>query len=417
MEQVRRAAWPVLLLLLLALIAVQPPASVYGQPSGPAATATALTAKQQSIFATQTAVYRASPTAATSAAPPALSPTSTPAAARHAATPGSGRNVVPPAPKPAGGPQPTSTPQPKAQPAGAPAAAPTHTSPPALDAAPMVEVLAAGLNLRSGPGTGYAILGNAALGQRLPVLGQWGGCAWLQVQLADGRTVWTSGGATYSRLNVPCSRLAAVAAPTLAAPTLAAPTLAASTVAAAAPAAAATPRAQATPVPAAAASAAAGSVSAPVLISPENGADHRFSRITFAWRWDGELQAGWGFDVRAWQNDGPHNSIVDARSTASLRPDGNGVYSLEITIPPQYSQSSWNWTVAVVQLDPFALLSPEAPSFYIHVDTSTPTPRPTYTPEPQPDEDNGGDNSGDNNGDNGGDNGGVPSTEEPPVAP
>jgi uncharacterized membrane protein YgcG len=269
-------------------------------------------------------------------------------------------------------------------------------------------VLVGGLNLRSGPGVGYPIIGNATLGQKLPVLGQAGGCAWLQVQLADGGVAWTSGANIYARLNVPCSQVAAAAAPTLIAPVSAA---------------AATPR-PAAATPSAAANVVAAGVNAPVLVAPENGADHVYTHITFAWHWNGELQPGWGFDIRAWQNDGPHNSIVDARNTANLRPDGNGVYSLEITVPPQYSQSTWKWTVAVVLLEPFTQLSGEAAPFSIRVDTSTPTPRPTYTPVPKDNNDGdnnngggdgGGDNGGGDNGGGGDDGGGdAPPTEEVP---
>jgi hypothetical protein len=226
-------------------------------------------------------------------------------------------------------------------------------------------VLVQGLNLRSGPGVSYAILGNAILGQRLPVLGQSGGCAWLQVQLADGRIAWASGANIYTRLNVSCSQLALAGAPTLSAP------------AAAGAAGSTVPRPTATRRPAAAQQpAAAAGVSAPVLVAPESNTDHRFSRITFTWRWDGELQPGWGFAVLAWAANGPRQAIMDARQTAGIKPNGAGLYSIEVGIPEAFSQISWNWTVVVVQLDPYQQLSAEAAPFLLHVDTRLPTPKP-----------------------------------------
>jgi hypothetical protein len=81
----------------------------------------------------------------------------------------------------------------------------------------MAESLVRGLNIRSGPGTGYAIIGSASAGQSFPVTGQNGSCAWLQVLLEDGGIGWISGAPAYSSLNVPCDTLRAAAAPAQAA--------------------------------------------------------------------------------------------------------------------------------------------------------------------------------------------------------
>ena len=72
---------------------------------------------------------------------------------------------------------------------------------------PIAEVLVEGLNIRSGPGTGYPVVASGAIGQRFPVIGQAGNCAWLQVVLEDGAEGWLSGSAAYSSLNVACSAL------------------------------------------------------------------------------------------------------------------------------------------------------------------------------------------------------------------
>jgi hypothetical protein len=126
-----------------------------------------------------------------------------------------------------------------------------------------------------------------------------------------------------------------------------------------------------------------GAVARPVLIAPENGARHYYSRLTFSWAWPGELPPNWGFEIRAWQQNDAHQAIVDARLTKGIRPNNQGQYSLEITIPPRFSEVEWYWTVVVAQLEPFDVLSDEASPYIIRVETSsTPTPVLTHTPTP-----------------------------------
>ena len=78
---------------------------------------------------------------------------------------------------------------------------------------PVAVVQSAVLNLRSGPGTGFAVAGKAARGDKLYPVAQVGQCQWLQVTV-PGRAglVWVAGAAQYVRLNVPCEALAATAA-------------------------------------------------------------------------------------------------------------------------------------------------------------------------------------------------------------
>lgn len=87
-------------------------------------------------------------------------------------------------------------------------ATPAATSTP-RPAPPIAEVLVGGLNIRSGPGSSFPIVGNAAAGQRFPVTGQSGGCTWLRVVLEDGTEAWISGAAAYTSLNVACSAVPA----------------------------------------------------------------------------------------------------------------------------------------------------------------------------------------------------------------
>jgi hypothetical protein len=66
------------------------------------------------------------------------------------------------------------------------------------------------VNVRSGPDTVYAVIGNLAVGQLYPVLGQLSGGNWYQVSL-NGQSGWVA--ASVTRLEGDCGALAIVAAP------------------------------------------------------------------------------------------------------------------------------------------------------------------------------------------------------------
>jgi hypothetical protein len=78
-------------------------------------------------------------------------------------------------------------------------------------------VLAAQLNVRAGPGTGFDGIGTLARDDALEVLGQSGDCAWLQVRTAAGVEGWVArvlGGTEYTALNIPCDAVPEVVVPT-----------------------------------------------------------------------------------------------------------------------------------------------------------------------------------------------------------
>jgi hypothetical protein len=101
-------------------------------------------------------------------------------------------------------------------------------------------------------------------------------------------------------------------------------------------------------------------IAAPELVGPPDMASIDSSRITFRWRWEGELQENQAFEVRGWLEGEPHNGIHDARSTMGLQPDEDGVYELNIGFPDKFFGNTWQWSVAVVQLDPYERIGPEA---------------------------------------------------------
>ena len=100
------------------------------------------------------------------------------------------------------------------QPATAPTARPatptaaTATMAPTEPVERAAVVKSATLNLRSGPGQNYPVVGKAAQGDRLYPTARVGNCAWLQVGvLGQQDLVWVAGGPQYVTLNVPCSTL------------------------------------------------------------------------------------------------------------------------------------------------------------------------------------------------------------------
>jgi hypothetical protein len=154
--------------------------------------------------------------------------------------------------------------------------------------------------------------------------------------------------------------------------------------------------ARATPIPSPTSVASPTPIATPALFSPPNQyappnlAPYNHDRITFQWRWAGELEENWGFEVRGWLPEDPHNGIHDARITAGMKPDEFGVYSLNLRIPDKFKGRIWYWTVAVVQLDPYKRIGPEAPPSIIVVPPGAsrgidgaPAPTPVATPVAQ----------------------------------
>ncbi len=84
------------------------------------------------------------------------------------------------------GTKPTATPAPAVL-ASAPVESPSGVS-------VVVSTQGANLNIRTGPGTGFAIIGSTANGNSYAALGRDSAAAWVQVNLGSGRTGWLSAG-------------------------------------------------------------------------------------------------------------------------------------------------------------------------------------------------------------------------------
>lgn len=99
-------------------------------------------------------------------------------------------------------------------------------------------------------------------------------------------------------------------------------------------------------------------IAAPELLQPKL-APARGQLLLFSWRWIGALQQGWGFEVRIWQGNNPHNSPHDARIyNKELIPLANEEYNLLLRVPDVVG--SYAWAVAVARLDPYERIGPES---------------------------------------------------------
>jgi uncharacterized protein YgiM (DUF1202 family) len=83
---------------------------------------------------------------------------------------------------------------------------------PATQTAPTATVLVDRLNVRSGPGTTYKVVGGADSGTQLTVVGQTGQCAWLKVAKGGKELGWVSGNKAYVKLSTSCTKIPAATA-------------------------------------------------------------------------------------------------------------------------------------------------------------------------------------------------------------
>lgn len=78
---------------------------------------------------------------------------------------------------------------------------------------PTVTVNVRGLNVRSGPGTSYAVIASVNAGKVLTIVGSAANCNWLKVQDGGRDLGWISGGNQFVTFTAPCATLPVTAAP------------------------------------------------------------------------------------------------------------------------------------------------------------------------------------------------------------
>lgn len=117
------------------------------------------------------------------------------------------------------------------------------------------------------------------------------------------------------------------------------------------------------PTAAATATAAAGRFAAPTELAIANmsGASISGDQVQFTWRWDGQLPAGYAFEVRIWKKDSdPH---LGAAEPARERRDSGWTQTVNVALAPavrQGGEGMYRWTVAVVRTAPYERVGTEA---------------------------------------------------------
>ncbi|WP_423226204.1 hypothetical protein [Candidatus Amarolinea aalborgensis] len=117
---------------------------------------------------------------------------------------------------------------------------------------------------------------------------------------------------------------------------------------------------------------------APILRAPANNTDAS-GLVTFSWDWPGSpLAPNQGFEVRIWRADQPdHYGAAAPVRTNSATIDLAGAYGVQ-----QGGSGLYLWTVAVVGLNPYQRIGPEAAARQLKIELAGggPTPAPTLPP-------------------------------------
>jgi len=104
-----------------------------------------------------------------------------------------------------------------------------------------------------------------------------------------------------------------------------------------------------------------------VLLKPISLDDPSFGPTEFEWQWGSPLKENQGFEVRVWRDGEPpagvHNSVLDNQNGV-IEALGNNTYRLiaDITNTPGVLNrgGEYNWTVILIQLDPYQELGVQA---------------------------------------------------------
>ncbi len=117
---------------------------------------------------------------------------------------------------------------------------------------------------------------------------------------------------------------------------------------------------------------------APILRAPANNTDAS-GLVTFSWDWLGPpLTPDQGFEVRIWRADQPdHYGAAAPVRNNSTTIDLTGAYGVQ-----QGGSGLYFWTVAVVGLNPYQRIGPEAAARQLMIELAGggPTPAPTLPP-------------------------------------
>jgi PPM family protein phosphatase len=114
---------------------------------------------------------------------------------------------------------------------------------------------------------------------------------------------------------------------------------------------------------------------APIPLGPVDGTVLSAGELTaFEWKWEGDFQDNWGFEVLVWQEGESPQAARDARETRKEVTVMGSTYRTEIDLHGaasvrHHGQGNYLWSVQVVQLDPYLPISqPGLPAVRIRVE-------------------------------------------------
>lgn len=236
-------------------------------------------------------------------------------------------------------------------------------------------VAQAEVEVRTGPGPEYDLLGYLPAGATAEIRGRDKAGDWWQIKttLATTGLGWIRGEAnlitTNTNENVPIALAPALPAPTLT-PTLkpATPTATATSIAAIPTATATATQSRPTATPTTTEAVVVFPTATPLpavpagqltLLKPVSLDEPSYGVTEFQWQWGGSLQPDQGFEVRVWREGEPpagvHNAVED-NLNGNIVALGNNTYRLVVNIRDAYGvkgrSGEYQWTVVLIQISP-----------------------------------------------------------------
>lgn len=252
-------------------------------------------------------------------------------------------------------------------------APPTHTpSPTPIPPGTPSAIAQTDLEVRSGPGDAYDLLGYLPEGATAEIISQDKTRQWWQIKttLSPAGVGWVKTGsnftATSDTSNIPIAlapptpTATATLAPNTPTPTWTSSPAAPTATSTAAPSAtvAATPvkKGPVVPPPTKAPIVPAGQIT---LLKPISLDQPSYGMTEFEWQWGGPLEPGQGFEVRVWREGEPpagaHDAVLDNKN-GLVQSLSNNTYRLTINIKDAFGvkgrSGEYVWTVVLVQISP-----------------------------------------------------------------
>lgn len=258
--------------------------------------------------------------------------------------------------------------------AGPTQTAPVTNTPPQPTASPTVSlpgtpqaVMKIEVEVRSGPGDNYDLLGYLPAGIAAEITGQDRTGTWWQIKtgLSPAGLGWVQAGDEFAEVSSAASLPIALAPPTISPTPTLTPTALDPTLEPTATTPPPTPTTETASLVATAPPLPTATVAPTlpegqfILLNPASVDDPTFGLTRFEWQWTTPLTANQGFEVRVWREGAPaygvHNAVLDNQN-GTIEALGNNTYRLVADISQaegvKNQRGEYYWTVMLVQIEP-----------------------------------------------------------------